>query len=1306
MLKVKLYEYDSSQESNGYRGTEYTANLLQGFQDTEDITQEMDTSEITICGLQRQKEFDSETKFIVDIVDINELGEEIIRTTLHRVVSRDMVEQPILSDDNYYNHHLSLIEPSVIAQKRLVDNISATYKLKDVNLEQVPAYPSIEINYGIEDSSFVPPRNFQVDLNIGFLRSNYNIDFGKYFELEGNLQITNASGVVGEIYNDIEKFKNQDDTYTANFTIPKMAIYVGQQGTSSFSKIGYASLHYRIDEYDVNDENNPTTIAENNIISNSHLGVGSTLSGEYWQSIINGEWLYERQIVNYTTIYNEGYPNYYYKKYTDTTYPEPNYTISNIPVQKDKRYVLSVSLYQFEDNMPSRPYPARQLKYTGSQPMKYSSISANYQNTTSSTQTITRDVNNIMTSSNTSASCEFITYDTQTSQTIVYASAVPYSALSLLQKAILNSSIYEKKDGVYIADVNNSDLPFVIDTNYIDRLKATQVIENFYNQKNLWEIMIEVGHYIHAIPELRFGADDKFEITFNELGRTDQKEDNATKVSVFNSRSVEDYISATSSYVSNMVQLGGYIEEWVAPKTSDETLLISNDTANILTTKPIIELLQVKARANKSMQIGTLAINEGDIADLTEYIYEENVYQTLGLNFDTIPNRGIAMYYKLGTNEITGGKYQLPQANTNIYSDYSFKKILWSAFYGEYPVRTPIPTTGYWTDLKVNDFTFFVRYRTKDTVRQSHVRPDLRKYLLNTKYDKFPEHNQFNNQQDVLVDSIKFGNNVYGKLIKTGNSEYSKTEWVDNYQNVKHKGELYDINGSLYYVAQVTNYYYSTYIISEVKFSKDYNELSSVIGIPSEPRFYEISEQSAIQREVAINDLILLTDDENQANYLNEEERTPSYLYTWSHLRNLLFSDGGTFAKYALTVFKGDKDSGTYDQTTGQPTFYKEVFTPINAYSSENTLTYEWDMVDNYSAGDQVVATEQPEGSGVNATYYNSLKAVPYTDIYGRASLMDFYILSDISLGTTATKALPASPISTVGDYFGQMDTDHLPTNAELATFLQPYRPLGPTNGDMVKVVVTDTSGEIKIYRYIYYQPSGGWTYESVSNQYEFPTGSFLKQRTPPIVATNKKEYDLNFNGKGLGLLKDCRETISCNYNLQMITDSDTYVLSPYLFLPNKSNLKVVLLNNEVNKLTNGYIDVSNIITPLNANDEEISPYFTVNTQSLFDFTGGWSTAYPSQNAYYGINIILNGLNLVNEHHFDGTEGYQQVKSIVIVCDVNVNPSEDMGGTNIISGKRQFILARNIPEEWAKEKAIHNWYIVSPIKDRTFENKQ
>ena len=1312
MLKIKLYKYSSTREVNGYRGTDYSDLVLQGFQDTEDITQEMDTSEITICGLDRQEEFDPETKFIIDIVDVNELGEEILKTTLHRVVARDTVEQPILSDDHYFNHHISLIEPSVIAQKRLVDNISATYKLKDVNLNVVPAYPSTLITYGIEDSHQEPTRNFQVSQNIGFLRTNYSIDFGKYFELEGDLQITNASGIVTDIYNNIERFKNQDDTYTANFTIPKMAIYVGQNGTKTFSKIGYASLHYKIEEYDVNDENNPTIIAEDNIISNDNLGAGVGLSGEAWQSIINGEWLYERQIVNITnTNYNYGYPNYYYKKYTDRSASTPNYTISDVPIQKDKRYVLTVSLYQFTDNMPSRPYPSRQLKYTGSQPTRYCSIDANYQNTTELTQTITRDLVNVMTSSNTTATCQMITYDITSSKTIVYASSIPYSALALLQKAILNSSVYDKREGsgVYIADVNKSNLPFVIDSDYIDTLSATRVIENFYNQKNLWELMIEVGHYIHAIPELKFGANDKFVITFNELGRTDQKEDVATKINIYNSRSVEDYISATSSYVANMVQLGGYIEEWVAPKTSDETLLISNDTANILTTKPIIELLNIKVRANKNLTLGSLQINAGDIADITDYIYEQNVYNVLGLEYDTVPNRGIAMYYKLGTNQITGGNYQLPQANTNIYTDYAFKKIIWCAFYGEYPIRTPIPTTGYWLDLKVNDFSFLIKYRTKDEVRQNHVRPDLRKYLVSSKHDRFPEHNQFNNQQDVLVDSIKFGNNVYGKLIKTGNSEYTKQEWVDNYDNVKHKGELYNINGSLYYVANVTNYYYATHIISDVKFSKDYNELSAVIGIPSEPRFYEISEQSSIQRDFAMNELLLLTDDDSSS----IDTYPVGYVYDAEHLKNLIFGVGtGTFAKYALTVFKGDKDSGTYDQTVGQPYFYKEILTPINAYSSENTLTYEWDMIDNYSAGDKVIPTPH-QGSSIDNTYYNSLEAVRYTDIYGKSPLMDFYVLGDIpTLTTDEIKALPESPIQTIGKYIGEMQVTALPTEQELNDFVS-----SPQIGDIVKVVLT-SGNDTTYYKYTYLLNDYDeleWQSEEIQDTWIAPTGHFLGESAyaQKIYATNTFWYDTDYNGRGLGLLKDNRETISCNYNLQLITSSDTFVLSPFLFLPDKKNCCIALMGEETNKLSNGYLDTSKVITAKDLNDNDMldsngMPYFhwgsaTLSLYQLMERENGWNKDLTATSAFrLRLDSILTN---VNPHHFDGTEGYQQVKSIAIICNVNQNPSEDTSGVSTIAGKTQFVIARNIPSTWSKADAIKRWTFGSPRKSY-FANKQ
>ena len=105
MFKIKLYEYNNDYPNNGYRGNEYTKYILQGSQFTEDITQVLDTSEITLSGLTKKESFAPETKFIADIIKIV-ADEEIIVETLHLCVSRDMVTQPILSDNNYYEHHI------------------------------------------------------------------------------------------------------------------------------------------------------------------------------------------------------------------------------------------------------------------------------------------------------------------------------------------------------------------------------------------------------------------------------------------------------------------------------------------------------------------------------------------------------------------------------------------------------------------------------------------------------------------------------------------------------------------------------------------------------------------------------------------------------------------------------------------------------------------------------------------------------------------------------------------------------------------------------------------------------------------------------------------------------------------------------------------------------------------------------------------------------------------------------------------------------------------------------------------------
>ena len=134
MIELKLYLYDSTQETNGYRGTDLSRYILMGTQNTEDLTQVVDITEITLAGYPTGVAFAPETMFVLD-----EVEDGVILRTFHRVVKDDYVSQPILSRVDYFDHSITLTEPSVIAQKRIVDNMAITYKLKDVSLVTIPS---------------------------------------------------------------------------------------------------------------------------------------------------------------------------------------------------------------------------------------------------------------------------------------------------------------------------------------------------------------------------------------------------------------------------------------------------------------------------------------------------------------------------------------------------------------------------------------------------------------------------------------------------------------------------------------------------------------------------------------------------------------------------------------------------------------------------------------------------------------------------------------------------------------------------------------------------------------------------------------------------------------------------------------------------------------------------------------------------------------------------------------------------------------------------------------------------------------
>lgn len=258
----------------------------------------------------------------------------------------------------------------------------------------------------------------------------------------------------------------------------------------------------------------------------------------------------------------------------------------------------------------------------------------------------------------------------------------------------------------------------------------------------------------------------------------------------------------------------------------------------------------------------------------------------------------------------------------------------------------------------------------------------------------------------------------------------------------------------------------------------------------------------------------------------------------------------------------------------------------LNAYAIKNTLTMEWDMRDNFSAGDKVEVVNNPSITPTNSAY-NKLIPVRYGDIFGRADLIDFAIIRDYDFNADEVRALPENPIN-------------------------------------------------------------------------------LEAHESDVLFGNQKNIrNYGSNNSGIVLLKDNREAISPNYNLQMVTDSDRFVLSNYLWSENKGTLHFALLIKEVNKLSNDTINQGDIWQ----------------TFPIIGYIGELTELRT--NVPYG--LYANISQLLSDKIRTGDDGdyfRRYVKAIAVYEYLET----------AVTNERKFVFARNLDGLGVNEKS-QNWYI-------------
>lgn len=1028
---------------NGRKSTEFTdyTNAPIFLEDRLDET--LDSGELILMGMpiSTKAAFPPKTKFRIERYTNAEFTGKPRKWDM--IVEHDDVEE-YTGCPELCTHRVNLIEASAVAQGMHVDNIALTYELQDVDLNyRVVKSDSTVVGKGCEPvggqnkqhgkEDKIDAEDVQIDGETLHTRTGNFINYYKY-EWDDN-------SLIGERgIRNLSRYIHAANSSEITFTIPKLYVY-GSNETDFESKplfqLNTATRVYKILRYKGNEvSRDPITFQNGSEVIYSGALKFADRDDSYCYCK-NGEArlrkikdiLYKKTEERYDS-FEKMFETFPVAARANKDFPQEitfrTDVLSNDELKEEYSIdyeIVCIADGEFQDGMINKYHQFYYSRYR----FLAIGISTGSQEAYTTTKIFEKEQ-----ASNMEASAVISCTDLSKGACAPFVrKGVKYSCYDLLRKALLTCDTYLidnentcldeygiDKSGT-LKEVKSLLFPIIVSSspeeNWLSRLKTAKVQETVFEQKNLWEVLLQIGYYLHAIPYLEFAEDgtDRFLLKFRQLGDTKTKEDSSVKITVFNSRNLSDYFTQYDSYVTNLFSPQNLCEEWVTCKTSDPSYLVSNDTAEIQLKYPISEIVEFDIILN------------GTPKSALAFIFEKSIYEIL-TNADPSqisPAKGNSIYYTLGSNKIEGLSYVAPSENNDKLM--ALKYIIQKLF-GVSP--------SVWTQtFTFNNIRFRIKYRTQDEARISQVRPDIQNFVRNSSYEKYPHHEQYYGQQDKIIDSERFSANLFGRLIRVGNAVYQRQEYAIA-GDEKESGDLVTINGEAYYVTSCENEYYADAILQKVTYSKNFNQISRIVTIPSEPRFYEVSERSKVRREVRIQEFFELSTRETE---VDGTKNKPVFMSTaWNEfLWNLIFRKEKTLPNFAWTRFMADKlrrHTGAHSgyiaaeelfpsnefERTGSNTIkplassdHADCIVPLLHFPLHDGIVFEWDMEDNFKAGDYIDSKVCGKGDTVDGAYM-AQQSLRYVDIMGRADLFRFVLFHKNDWTDEQSQRLPQAVIS------------------------------------------------------------------------------------------------------------------------------------------------------------------------------------------------------------------------------------------------------------------------------------------------------
>lgn len=435
---------------------------------------------------------------------------------------------------------------------------------------------------------------------------------------------------------------------------------------------------------------------------------------------------------------------------------------------------------------------------------------------------------------------------------------------------------------------------------------------------------------------------------------------------------IEHYLGCIDSNAENLVnqldKLGGVVVEPYddgAKSVRTENLYVRIEEGNMLipTQYPIYTVDKLEYIAPLYDEVNGRTILKS--VDITPYVFEKSEYDGRLSSFDgTYPyTKMYALYFTQGSKNIEGLNFKVPDASTTLapYKDYAITNILKQVSGND---KLTLDYTKLYFRVTYTPF-YNARVGQTKTYYKDFKRPAALIY----------------NQTSNLVESRAYGENLKGAVARLGNTEISLTYHLYMLYEIPKAGLKFDEH---FYVSAVATEILPTMIKCTVGLSRDFNRLSQYIGVSSVKRYYEVSQNQAVERRTLYREYIVI----------GEKENADGDTLTGGEMLALIAALFSPPKKAGELVPFGPVTNVVAWGTSYNGSPNNAVNLPVITSAFGNSISFSWKYEDNYSAG----ATAQYQSNDKVTGYFQ--QSLPYGDYYGRL----YYYNFDLQLaGTPST---------------------------------------------------------------------------------------------------------------------------------------------------------------------------------------------------------------------------------------------------------------------------------------------------------------